>query len=418
MLVLLSVITYMDRICISVLETPIKKDLGIDNAGWGWVLSAFLLGYGIFEIPTGALGDFVGQRKILTRIVVWWSAFTMFTGIARNYYLLVAVRFLFGAGEAGAYPNAAGVIGRWFPVSERARAQGLVWGASRLGGALTPLAIAPLIAIFPWWQLPFFVFGVMGLGWALVWTLWFKDDPAAHRGITQVELAEIGTGKKGHASHSAIPWLSLAAAPGLWLIVAMYWFYVFGDIFFMLKLTSYFTDARGFDKYAATISVSLAFGAGVIGNMVGGWASDRLSRTYGLWVGRCLIGATCLVVCGLLLVLTAFTPGKLPAAILLIMAFGVMDGMLPASWAVCLDVGKRYAGAVSGAMNMSGQAAGALCMVLYGYYLKHFHNHEFPLVIFGTSMFISAVCFAAIDPTRPLLAEEPRQPHAEEPACV
>src|SRR5687768_9999237 len=130
MLVLLSIITYMDRICIGVLAKPMKESLGISEAGWGWVISAFLLAYGLFEIPTGALGDSIGQRKVLTRIVVWWSAFTMLTGIARNYYVLVATRFLFGAGEAGAYPNASGVISRWFPVGERARAQGLVWGAS------------------------------------------------------------------------------------------------------------------------------------------------------------------------------------------------------------------------------------------------------------------------------------------------
>src|SRR5262245_61242614 len=418
MLVLLSVITYMDRICISVLETPMKKDLGISEAGWGWVLSAFLIAYGLFEIPTGALGDTIGQRKILARIVVWWSAFTMLTGVATNFYALVVTRFLFGAGEAGAYPNAAGCIGRWFPTSERARAQGLVWGASRLGGALTPLVIAPLIAVFPWWQLPFFLFGAIGLAWALVWTSWFRDDPARHPRVMPSELAEINVGKTMHHSHQNIPWLMLAMAPRLWLIVAMYWFYVFGDIFFMLKLTSYFTDSREFTKTAATISVSLAFGMGVIGNTVGGWASDRLARRYGLWIGRCLVGAMCLITTGLILVSTAFAPGKLPAAVLLVLGFGIMDGMLPAAWALCLDVGKKNAGAVSGAMNTAGQAAGALSMILYGYFIQFFHNYEYPLVVFGFSMFISAVFFLLVDPTRPLLADESPVIHAEQPACV
>src|SRR6476660_1300386 len=129
MLVLLSVVTYLDRICIGVAATEIQRDLGISDEGWGWVLGAFLLAYGLFEIPSGALGDRIGQRKVLTRIVLWWSAFTALTPLARNYYTLVAVRFLFGAGEAGAYPNASGCISRWFPAAERARAQGLVWGA-------------------------------------------------------------------------------------------------------------------------------------------------------------------------------------------------------------------------------------------------------------------------------------------------
>ena len=418
MLTLLSVITYMDRICIGVLAGPMKKDLGISEAGWGWVISAFLISYGLFEIPTGALGDTMGQRRVLTRIVVWWSAFTMLTGVARNYYVLVATRFLFGAGEAGAYPNASGVISRWFPVTERARAQGLVWGASRVGGALTPLCIAPLLTVFPWWQLPFFIFGALGLVWAIAWSVWFKDDPAQHSAMSPAELAEISAGQRAHDSHSGIPWLALASAPRLWLIIAMYWFYVFGAIFFMFTLTTYFTDGRGLTKSDATIAVSLAFAAGALGNAIGGWTSDLLSRHHGRWVGRCLVGAICLTLTGLLQLATAFTPGKLPAAVLLIAAFGVMDGMLPCAWAVCLDVGKRYSGAVSGAMNTSGQAAGALCMILYGYFIQWFGNYEYPLVIFAISMFIGAIFFALIDPTRPLLPDEPAPKLAEEPACV
>jgi MFS transporter, ACS family, glucarate transporter len=402
LLVLLSVITYMDRICIGVLATPMQQDLGISKASWGWVISAFLVGYGLFEIPSGALGDRWGQRKVLTRIVVWWSAFTMLTGVASNYYALVATRFLFGAGEAGAYPNASGCISRWFPVTERARAQGLVWGASRVGGALTPLLIAPMLTVLPW-QTPFFIFGAVGLVWAVAWAVWFRDDPAMHPAMTADELEEIGPGSV-RSAHENVPWIELLRSSRLWLILAMYWFYVFGAIFFMFALTQYFTDARGMTKYEAAISVSLAFGAGAVGNAIGGWASDRLSKRFGLLVGRSFVGAACLAGTGALLLATAFTPGKLPAAVFLILAFGVMDGMLPAAWALCLDVGGHYSGAVSGAMNTAGQAAGAVCMVLYGYMIG-WCGYELPLVIFSAHMFISAVLFACIDPRRPLVRD-------------
>jgi MFS transporter, ACS family, glucarate transporter len=418
MLVLLSIITYMDRICIGVAAGAMRKELGISQEGWGWVIGAFLLAYGVFEIPTGALGDSLGQRKIITRIVVWWSAFTMLTGVARNFYVLVATRFFFGAGEAGAYPNASGVIGRWFPVGERGRAQGIVWGASRVGGALTPLVVVPLLQVLPW-KAPFFLFGAIGLVWAVAWFLWFRDDPAEHPAMTPSELIEIGP-TRTHAGHSGLPWGQLFGNPRLWHIMAMYGFYVFGAIFFMFSLTDYLTDGRHLDKYEAGICVSLAFAMGAIGNAVGGWASDHLSRRYGLFVGRNVVGTTSLALTGLLLLTTAFTPNKWVAAALLIVCFGVMDGMLPASWAICLDVGKRYAGAVSGAMNTAGQITGCLCMVLYGYMVKGFGSYDAPMPIFAACMFISAVLFALIDATRPLIPadEVAAIEKPKEPACV
>ena len=130
-LVVLAIITFLDRISISVAAPRIQEELHITPARWGWVLGAFVLAYGIFEVPTGAMGDRGGQRRVLTRIVVWWSAFTCLTGLATSYPILLVTRFLFGAGEAGAYPNIAGALAKWFPVTERARTQGFIWPASR-----------------------------------------------------------------------------------------------------------------------------------------------------------------------------------------------------------------------------------------------------------------------------------------------
>src|SRR5262245_53935595 len=276
MLVLLSVVTYLDRICIGVAGADIQKDLGISEKAWGWVLGAFLLSYGMFEIPSGALGDRIGQRKVLTRIVLWWSAFTALTPLARNYYALVATRFLFGAGEAGAYPNASGCISRWFPVAERARAQGLVWGASRLGGALTPLLVVPLKNSLGW-QACFWLFAALGLVWAAVWAWWFRDDPATHPAITEAELAEIGT-SHSQSEHSGIPWLKLFSNPQLWLIVGMYWFYVFAFIIFMFWLPKFLTSGRSLSDSEMAIVVALMFSAGALGNVVGGLASESLSK--------------------------------------------------------------------------------------------------------------------------------------------
>ncbi len=136
MLSLLSVITYLDRVCIAVAGPRMQDDLGISPEAWGWVTSVFFLSYSAFEIPTGALGDRIGPRRVLTRIVTWWSAFTALTGTVSNYYVLLLVRFCFGAGEAGAYPNASAVIARWMPVAKRTRAWGIVWMTAQIGAAL------------------------------------------------------------------------------------------------------------------------------------------------------------------------------------------------------------------------------------------------------------------------------------------
>ena len=150
LLFFLSIITYLDRVCISVAGPAMQKELGLSQTQWGWVVGVFALSYAAFEIPSGAMGDRIGPRKTLTRIVLWWSVFTSLTGMVSRFWTLLMVRFAFGAGEAGAYPNSSSSISRWFPVQERGRALGTVWMASRLGGAVSPLLVVPIMAIWGW----------------------------------------------------------------------------------------------------------------------------------------------------------------------------------------------------------------------------------------------------------------------------
>ena len=169
LLFLLSIITYLDRVCIAVAGPRMQADLEIGPDWWGWVVGVFAISYAAFEIPSGSMGDRIGPRKVLTRIVLWWSAFTTLTGFAANVQMLLPIRFLFGAGEAGAYPNSSCSISRWFPAVERARAHGIVWMASRIGGAISPLLVVPIQARYGW-RASFYVFGIPGcdLGGGLV----------------------------------------------------------------------------------------------------------------------------------------------------------------------------------------------------------------------------------------------------------
>jgi ACS family glucarate transporter-like MFS transporter len=418
LLVLLSVITYMDRVCIAVAGPAMQADLGISPDRWGWILGVFALSYGLFEIPSGAWGDWRGQRRVLTRIVLWWSAFTVLTGVATSYFALLVTRFLFGMGEAGAYPNASGCIARWFPAVERARAQGFVWGASRVGGAITPFVVVPLMAAFGW-QMSFYLFGILGVVWAIAWYRWYRDWPSDHAAVSAAELQEIGPAGKA-AGHAAVPWGRLAASPQLWLIMAMYWFYVWGSMFFLTWFPEYLTKGRGLSnaKLWLTIFTALPFVMGAIGNFTGGFLSDRLTRRHGPRVGRVWLGSACLALTGLALLATAHIPGQASAVILLAAAFGIMDCMLPCAWAICLDVGQKHAGAVTGAMNSAGQAGGYICTVLFGYLLKWYDSYEVPLVVIGTMVLISAALFWLIDPARPLVPAEPAALPKEQPACV
>ena len=166
--VLLAGITYLDRVCISLTAPSMMRDLGMSKVQMSLVFSAFTLAYGLFEIPTGWWGDRIGTRRVLARIVIWWSSFTMFTAGAFSYVSLLVIRFLFGVGEAGAWPNAAKTFSRWFPVTERGTAQGIFFMGAHLAGGLTPLLVTAMLTRMHW-RFVFIVFGAIGFVWAATW---------------------------------------------------------------------------------------------------------------------------------------------------------------------------------------------------------------------------------------------------------
>jgi MFS family permease len=398
LLVVLSVITYLDRVAIGIAGPRMQQDLGITPQHWGWVLGVFAISYGVLEIPAGALGDRYGPRAVLTRIVVWWSAFTALTGIVSNFKLLLATRFLFGAGEAGAYPNMAGTVGRWFPPAERARAQGLIWAASRLGGALAPWLVVLIMSTLGW-RTAFWIFGATGLVWAAIWSVWYRDP---------VPGDLVATGDPPEAGESAVhqggtPWGQLFRAPQLWLLMAMYWCYVWGSMFYLTWLPTYLIRGRGLSETQMATFAALPFLLGAAGNLAGGELSDRLTRRYGPRLGRRVVGSASLAASAALILTTALIQTKLVALICLSLGLGVMDCMLPSAWALCLDLGKAHAGAVTGAMNSAGQFGGFVCSVLFGYLVQASGSYDAPLYVIAFMVLSSAALFTRLDPTRPLV---------------
>jgi MFS transporter, ACS family, glucarate transporter len=404
MLFFLSVVTYLDRICIAVAGPRMQADLDLSPEKWGWVLGVFTITYALFEIPSGALGDRLGQRRLLTRIVVWWSVFTSLTGAVSSYFYLLTIRLLFGAGEAGAFPNSSGSIARWFPTVERARAQGVVWMASRVGGALTPLLVVPIQQRYGW-RTSFWLLGIMGLIWASVWFAWYKDFPAEKRGVSQKELDEIGAGAQ-RTAHVGLPWRIALSHPNLWYIVLMYHTYCWGSYFYISWLHTYLQKGRGFSEGQMAMWSTLPFIIGACGNLVGGTVSDLLVKKYGLKLGRRSVGATGLAMAAVFMYMTALTSNNSAAALFLAIGYGCMDCMMPVAWSVCLDVGRKYTGAVTGAMNTGGQAGSFLSAVAFGYIVKGFGSYNAPLFPMATMLVVSAVLFLKIDPTKPLVPEE------------
>jgi MFS transporter, ACS family, glucarate transporter len=402
LLFLLSVITYIDRVCISVAGPRMQADLGIKPGQWGWVVGVFAISYAAFEIPSGAMGDRIGARKVLTRIVLWWSAFTSLTGVAWHYYVLLPTRFLFGMGEAGAYPNSSTSISRWFPATERARAHGLVWMASRVGGALSPFLVIPIQKQWGW-RASFYCFGVLGVIWAVVWYRWYRDSPREKPGVTRAEQQEIGD-MEARVSHG-LPWAFALRSANLWAIMLMYFTYCYAAFFFLSWMPTYLALGRGYTEDALMLS-TLPFVLGALANCGGGFASDALVRKLGLKWGRRTIGITGLIAAAVFTVAAMLTQARIPALIFLALSYAGSDFMLPTAWAVCLDVGKKYAGAVTGTMNMAGQVGSFISSVLFGYLVEYSGSYDFPLIPMTAMLVISALLWLKIDPTQELIPEQ------------
>ena len=411
-LFLLSVITYVDRVCINLLGKDMQKELGITPYYWGWIIGAFALSYAVFEIPTGVMADRSGPRKTAARIVVWWSIFTSLTGLVQNFWQLVSCRFLFGAGEAGAYPTSSAAISRWFPVNERARATGIVWMGSRVGGALSPIIVLSLAEIVGW-RGTFGVFAVLGGVWVTVWYWWFRDTPKEMAGVSKAELVEIGPPFENQAH--GLPWGIVLRDSNFLTLLLMYHTYCWGSFFYLGWLTDYLREGRGYDNSDLKAIAWLPFACGACGNLFGGWLSDRLRPKIGLKWARCSIGAGGLFLAGCFMMATHFMPGKVLPLVLLALGYGSMDAMLPVAWAVCLDIGRRHGGSVSGAMNMAGQLGSFLSSVAFGLIVTRLMGagwtkpdaYNFPLLPFSILLMVSAALFLRVDPNRQLIPEEP-----------
>ena len=369
----LGVLLYIDRICISVAKGPITADLALTDKQFGWIMSAFALGYALCQTPMGVLADRMGPLRVLTLVVVAWSLFTGLTSAVRGFVSMFVVRLLFGAGEAGAYPGLARVVYGWMPMSERGIAQGINFSASRICGAVA-LSMVPWMIDWLGWRTAFVVLMVVGFLWAAFWYLWFRDDPVDHRGVSDQEKEFIvatrqpRSGTQGHAEplSAAI----LLKSRNMWFAMVQYFCSNFTFFFCLTWLFPYLKRTYSLDSMAAGWYSAAPLLCGALGNIVSGWLVDFIYR-HGRWkLSRqlpAMLGFA-LAACGLVASVYMTTPGT--AVIWLSVAIFGADMTLSPSWSFCIDIGRSHAGAVSGTMNMAGNIGSFVTGLAFPYLLS------------------------------------------------
>jgi len=388
----LAVLSYIQRVAISQAAGPISRDLHFNKAAMGLIFGAFGLSYALFELPMGLLGDRIGVRRILIQIVLAWSLFTALTGAAWSFISMYVVRFAFGAGEAGCFPNLTRMLSVWLPARERVTAQSLMWACTRWGGAATPPIVLAIVSIFGW-RWAFVAFALLGVVWCIIFFAWFRNDPSEHRSVNAAERELIETTRNLQVHRGAQDnWLSILLTPQVAILVLQYFCFSFVWYFYITWLPTYLIEQRGQTPgRAATLSVlPLLFGG--FGSLLSGLIPIRIPRPRIAFCG--FLGAAVL--------LFTFTQVQaiVPAMLSMGMASFCSDLTMPISWNACVDIGGSYTATVAATMNMLGNLAGFAAPVVGGIILQRTGGHWNPLIylMIGSSL-ISALCWLYLDPS-------------------
>jgi sugar phosphate permease len=405
-------ITYLDRVNISTAAPLISKEFGFDNITMGYIFSAFAWSYALFQVPGGWLSDRFGARGVLSTLVAYWSAMTAATGLAFSATSFIAVRFLFGVGEAGAFPGATRAMQLWYPRSERGFVQGITHSASRAGAALAPPFVL-LIMLNLNWRWAFVICGAIGVLWSIWWSLSYRNLPEDHGMVNRAELESIrGLDANGAINppqiqkQTQVPWAKLLRSANMWAIMCAYFTYVYCLWIFLTWLTKYLIDVRHFTLLQGGLLASLPLWAGVIGDTVGGLATDSLLRRTGsAKIARRTVAITGLLGCAIFITPAALTDNPYTAVACLTTAMFFLECTIGPSWAVPMDTGGKYSGTVSGMMNMAGNTGAAISPIVFGY-LAQGGNWEAPFIVAAALLVVGSAVWAFwIDPDKAILTD-------------
>lgn len=366
----MAAVLYLDRVCWSKAAPAIQKEFSLSNLQMAYLAMSFQIAYGIFEVPTGRWGDLLGARRILTRITLWWSAFTAMTGVANGFGSLLVIRFLFGAGEAGAYPNAARILTRWFPKSERGRVQGAMLSVSLIGGAIAPWLASRLIEMVGWkWN--FAIFGLFGVLWAVGFWYWFRDAPEKHPRVNALELKKIldGREEKSAVGHGSIPWRTALTNRGIMMLSLIIMCSSFNSYFYFTWFPSYLESAHGLSNLQSGNLTSMALSGAAAGVLIGGIVVDWLTRNtkessrIRNWfcAAAFLMGAS-------LLALATKAPNAHSLSLYAAFSCFFVQLTLPCWWSAAIEQCGKHVGPLFGFMNMMGTMGALASQWFVGYF--------------------------------------------------
>jgi ACS family glucarate transporter-like MFS transporter len=397
---LLAMLLYIDRILISVAKPNVAAALSLSDKQIGWVLSIFSLGYALFQMPSGWAADKFGARRVLAFIVSFWSVLTALTGFAWNFISLMVIRFLFGAGEAGAYPSINRVVFSWIPLQERGTVNGINFSAGRLGAAFALPMVAWLIEALGWRE-SFTILGIIGIVWAVAWYFWFRDEPTEHPQIDKEELDYILENRQQPTfeHYEKLPFSTLTQSRNMWLLAGQYFASNFTFFFCLTWLFPHLKTRFQLDTVEAGFYAAIPLVFGALGNIVAGRMVDSLFKQKKYSESRRWTAMLGFAIAASGLLMSTFSHSVLEAVIFLSMAVFGADMTLSPSWATCSDIGGSHSGMVSGAMNMVGNL-GAFFTALAFPYLQAWTGSNEPFFYIGTLLNAAAVLmWLWIDPT-------------------
>ena len=401
----LAMITYIDRVALSFAAPFIRHDLGLTVVQTGWAFACFGWAYALFEIPGGFLGDWMGPRRVLTRIVVWWSCFTAIIGSAWSFGALATTQFLFGAGEAGCFPNVAKAFNIWLPSKERVRAQGIMWLSARWAGAFTPLVVAVIVTHLGW-RMAFRLFGSIGVVWATIFFLWFRDNPLDKPSLNAAERELLKGNASLVAKHAHVPWRKFLHARQVWMLCGQFFCLNYGWYFYITWLPSYLREARHLAITSSALLSILPLFCGGLGNPACVYLSRIVTqRTGSVARARRLMAYLGFAGASFFLLFSTLMRNPLLAMLSIGAASFSNDLVMPGAWTASMDVGGKYAGTLGGTMNMCGNIGGALAPLAIGYMLTWSHGN------WNLTFYVSAAIYAMgmifwrfLDPVTPIEA--------------
>jgi ACS family glucarate transporter-like MFS transporter len=422
LLLLISIITYIDRVNISVTARHMMPSLGISDLQMGWIFSAFVFGYALFQVPGGWMGDRWGPRRVLTCAVIWWSIFTALTAIAPTLPLvnligimgsLMVIRFLIGIGEAAALPNFNRSIANWHPPHERGLGIGITIGGIGIGSALTPPVTAWIMVNYGW-QTAFYAAGLLGLAIALLWYWYATDHPRQHPHVNESEAAIIeekslkipisplfsrGEGQDEGANHQSdtVPWKTILRTPTVWWLTLSYTCLGYVAYIYMSWFYLYLVNVRGFAILQGAFFASAPFIAMTIFCPLGGWVTDRLVEKYGINWGRAIVGGTGMILAALFIIIGANVEAPYVAIGFLSLGAGWLYFTVGPFWSSATDLSKPYAGTLSGIMNTGANLGGTISPILT-IWIANSYGWPVALGLAAAIAFIGGLCWFMIRP--------------------